>query len=81
MERCKGQELFEYVVSKSKLLESEAVCIVTEILKTLNYLHSLGLVHRDLKPENIIYDGTTKRLKIIDFGLATFFTDQAKLHN
>lgn len=59
MEHCKGQELFDYVISQTKLHENETVAIVTEILKTLNYLHKFNLVHRDLKPENIIYDKTT----------------------
>ena len=56
MEQCKGQELFDFVLSKQKLNEQETVVIVAEILKTLKYLHNRNLVHRDLKPENIIYD-------------------------
>ena len=56
MEQCKGQELFDFVLSKQKLNEQETVVIVAEILKTLKYLHNWNLVHRDLKPENIIYD-------------------------
>ena len=56
MEHCEGLELFDYICQHNKLKETDAVRIVTEILKTLNYLHSRNIVHRDLKPENIIFD-------------------------
>lgn len=62
-------------------MESEAIFIVTEILKTLNYLHRFNLVHRDLKPENIIYDSESKSIKIIDFGLSSYFTNEGKLNS
>lgn len=81
MEHCKGQELFDYVTSKQKLSETETVSIVTEILKTLNYLHKFNLVHRDLKPENIIYNKETQKIKLIDFGLSSYFSEECKLNS
>ena len=59
MELCKGQELFDYVLERKKLSEKKSSEIITEILKTLNYLHKRNVVHRDLKPENIIFDEST----------------------
>ena len=40
-------------------------------------MHSEGVIHRDLKPENIMFQrkGDLKSLKIIDFGLSTFFNN------
>jgi len=38
-------------------------------------------VHWDLKPENIIYDSKTKKIKLIDFGLSSYFTEDCKLNS
>lgn len=56
----------------------------TQLLETLEFLHSFRLVHTDLKPENILlinsrevyYKGhcipESTRIKLIDFGAATY---------
>jgi signal transduction histidine kinase/tetratricopeptide (TPR) repeat protein len=43
-----------------------------EILETLSFIHSRGVLHRDLKPQNLLWyeDGESVRLQITDFGLA-----------
>ncbi|KAI9852934.1 MAG: 3-phosphoinositide dependent protein kinase-1 [Thelocarpon superellum] len=40
-----------------------------EILDTIDYMHSRGVIHRDLKPENVLLD-ETMHVKITDFGTA-----------
>jgi len=34
-----------------------------------------------LKPENIIYDSNLKKIKLIDFGLSSFFNESCKLNS
>lgn len=40
-----------------------------EILDTIAYMHSRGVIHRDLKPENVLLDNQM-HVKITDFGTA-----------
>jgi len=64
-----GQSLSSVIREKGKLPIDEAVRIVSDICKALEYAHSEGVVHRDIKSDNILID---KRGNVIvtDFGIA-----------
>ncbi len=36
--------------------ENDLRLIMSELMKTLTYVHSLGLVHRDIKADNVMLD-------------------------
>lgn len=61
-------DLYNYIKTKSKLLEKEAALYVRQTIEALMYLHSLDIIHRDIKPDNILLgnDG----IKLCDFGWA-----------
>lgn len=71
MELLSGGELFERIVKKGCFSEPEAAALFSQIMLSMEYLHSLDIVHRDVKPENILYiaDGSND-VKLIDFGYA-----------
>eukprot|EP00195_Chlamydomonas_chlamydogama_P014734 CAMPEP_0202902904 /NCGR_PEP_ID=MMETSP1392-20130828/18762_1 /ASSEMBLY_ACC=CAM_ASM_000868 /TAXON_ID=225041 /ORGANISM="Chlamydomonas chlamydogama, Strain SAG 11-48b" /LENGTH=1064 /DNA_ID=CAMNT_0049589765 /DNA_START=132 /DNA_END=3326 /DNA_ORIENTATION=- len=51
--------------------------IAVSVLKSLAFLHSLGLIHSDLKPENILIKSYSRcEVKVIDLGSSCFITDQ-----
>jgi len=46
---------------------------IFEILKALDYCHSQGIMHRDVKPHNVMIEHESKKLRLIDWGLAEFY--------
>lgn len=66
---CPGGELFNQLKKVKKMTEDQAKFYFLEILVSLDYIHSHGVVYRDLKPENLLID-PEGHIKIADFGLS-----------
>jgi len=78
LELVTGGELFKALVAKqSPYYEKDAMEILKNVLKGVEYMHSMGVCHRDLKPENLLIQGDDPRnVKITDFGLSKDFSLQ-----
>ncbi|KAI5264812.1 Ribosomal Protein S6 Kinase Alpha-2 [Manis pentadactyla] len=73
MELMRGGELLDRILRQRFFSEREASDVLCAITRTLDYLHSQGVVHRDLKPSNILYmdeSGNPESIRICDFGFA-----------
>eukprot|EP00299_Pterocystis_sp_00344_P009874 c4290_g1_i2.p1 GENE.c4290_g1_i2~~c4290_g1_i2.p1 ORF type:complete len:305 (-),score=26.21 c4290_g1_i2:389-1303(-) len=72
MELVTGGELFDRILEKEFFSEADSRDIMLVIFRTIQHMHSHGVVHRDLKPENILYASKDENspIKIADFGLA-----------
>uniref|UniRef100_A0A4W3H1V8 Ribosomal protein S6 kinase n=1 Tax=Callorhinchus milii TaxID=7868 RepID=A0A4W3H1V8_CALMI len=73
MELMRGGELLDRILKQKCFSEREASAVLYTITKTVEYLHSQGVVHRDLKPSNILYvddSGNSDSIRICDFGFA-----------
>ncbi|XP_072277551.1 ribosomal protein S6 kinase alpha-1 isoform X2 [Pyxicephalus adspersus] len=72
-ELMRGGELLDRILRQKFFSEREACAVLLTICKTVEYLHSQGVVHRDLKPSNILYvdeSGNPESIRICDFGFA-----------
>ncbi len=59
------------------LTEHECILFLRQICEGVSYMHRNRIMHLDLKPENILCKSRTSYdIKIIDFGLARYYTDE-----
>ena len=76
MELAAGGEVLGYVMKKGQLSEPSARKILLQVVNSMIYCHTRGVVHRDLKLENVLFrdpdesDDNELNEKVIDFGIA-----------
>lgn len=59
-----------HAVIRANILEDiHKQFIIYQLLKSLKYLHSAGILHRDMKPSNLLLNSEC-HLRVCDFGLA-----------
>ena len=61
---------------KGKLLESQIMRYLDQLLSALDYIHSRGITHLDIKPGNIMIDHNDN-VVLIDFGASKLFNAQS----
>jgi serine/threonine protein kinase len=71
IEWAEGEILDRYAKQNAPLPRDDVANIVTQIAAGVQAAHDANIVHRDLKPENVMYDPKTRRVKLLDFGIAT----------
>ncbi len=69
MEFVEGQNLRDFLKVRKKMDTEESLSVVEDISNGLDYALSQGVAHRDLKISNVLIT-STKRAKLVDFGLA-----------
>ena len=67
MEYIPGNDLKQL---KDSISREEAISIVKDVAKALDFAGKKGIVHRDVKPENIMIHQSDKRVVLMDFGIA-----------
>lgn len=68
--------MLEWIVNKKtdELRTEDVSRIAYELLDSVDYCHSLGIIHRDIKPQNIMFKNLDddSSVRLIDFGSGTF---------
>ncbi|KAJ9610853.1 serine/threonine protein kinase [Cladophialophora chaetospira] len=75
LDLCPGGELLGVLKRMSTFDEECSRFYGAQILDTIEYMHSRGVIHRDLKPENLLLDGN-RHIKVTDFGTAKLLPER-----
>lgn len=81
MELCLGGALLDAIIEDedNKFTERQAAVLMRQIVAPVSHMHARGACHRDLKLENFLLRDKCaideSIVKIVDFGLARWFTD------
>jgi eukaryotic-like serine/threonine-protein kinase len=76
MELVRGQSAAEILRDRGVLELREALSIVAQACRGLEYAHRNGVVHRDVKPGNLLR-GEDDVVKLADFGIAKAMSDES----
>jgi serine/threonine protein kinase len=77
MEHVSGESCAELLRDRGHLSVEQALSIVTQACRGLDYAHRNGVVHRDVKPGNLLVSDS-EVVKLADFGIARA-TDQSSI--
>ncbi|KAJ2996397.1 serine/threonine-protein kinase KIN2 [Globomyces sp. JEL0801] len=78
-ELAEGEDLVDYISREGPIEEGLSRKLFFKVLSAIDYCHKNHVVHRDIKLENIRYNRLTGDVKILDFGFATFMTNDTFL--
>ncbi|MEZ0290954.1 MAG: protein kinase, partial [Solirubrobacteraceae bacterium] len=70
MEWVDGPSCAEILRELGRLEPDDAVSILTQSCRGLDYAHRKGVVHRDVKPGNLLRGSDGGQVKLADFGIA-----------
>lgn len=78
MEYVEGKDCDELVRVNGAFEPYEALKVVRDVTKALDYAHNKGFVHRDVKPANIVV-ASEGEVKLADFGLVKDLSHDSRL--
>ncbi len=78
MENISGGNLLSFIKKRTKLNEKTSRFIFRQLISSIKFIHSKGIIHRDIKLDNILID-LNNTIKICDFGVGKIYKKNEKL--
>ncbi|HEX2948700.1 MAG TPA: serine/threonine protein kinase [Armatimonadota bacterium] len=69
MQFIDGHDLRSEIARRGQFSLNEAIDVIYQVAKALDYAHQNGIVHRDVKPDNVLIDHQGIA-RVVDFGIA-----------
>ena len=69
MDLLPGGDLRYHIAKKKTFTEQETKFFISNLILSLEYIHSQKIIHRDIKPENLVLD-SKGYVRLTDFGIA-----------
>lgn len=60
----------QYMKMKSMVPPLLVKLYAYQLMRSIAYIHAVGICHRDIKPQNVLVDTSSHVLKLCDFGSA-----------
>ena len=70
MEYLDGGTLDDLLRARGRLTPDEVLAVLEPVCSALGAAHAAGVVHRDVKASNIAFNGASRAVKLLDFGIA-----------
>lgn len=77
LEYVDGGDLFMFMAQNKNLAERYICRIIHQLLKTMAYVHEIGITHTDIRLENVLIQKSKdmdKTIKIISWSRSQYFT-------
>ncbi|MGB7521490.1 MAG: AAA family ATPase [Spirulinaceae cyanobacterium] len=71
-----GGESLQILAKEKPLALDDFLLIASKIVTILGQVHAAKIIHKDINPSNIVFNPTTGKLKLIDFGISTVFAQE-----
>ncbi len=71
-----GGESLQILTKEEPLDIHDFLLIASKIVTVLGQIHAAKIIHKDINPSNIVFNPTTGKLKIIDFGISTVLAQE-----
>ncbi|NEP59880.1 MAG: AAA family ATPase, partial [Symploca sp. SIO2G7] len=71
-----GGESLERLIEKRSFSTAEFLPLAIEIVDILAQVHQQQIIHKDINPSNIVWNQTTGKIKLIDFGISTLLAKE-----
>ncbi|WP_205699054.1 protein kinase [Conexibacter sp. SYSU D00693] len=79
MERIVGPSMADVLRDRGYLPVPEALDVVQQACRGLEYAHRNGVVHRDVKPGNLLLSEADGTVKLADFGIAKAVSEESSI--